>query len=253
MERQKISVVINTYNAALRLREVLDAVRDFDEILVCDMESTDETLAIAEEYGCRTVTFPRERYNIVEPAREFAIHQARHPWVLVVDADEIVTPELREYLYAFTEGDSAGLLIPRKNFFMGRFMRCLYPDYILRFFLRDKTRWPAVIHCSPEVDGKVERIPKDRRELAFVHLADESISARLRKTDQYSDNELPKKRRKNYGTGALVGRPLLFFLKTYFLKGAWRDGRPGFIKAVMEAFYQFVIVAKLIEERSGRL
>lgn len=131
MEKQKISVVINTYNAALRLREVLDAVKDFDEILVCDMESTDETLQIAAEYGCRIVTFPRGKHNIVEPAREFAIHRAQHPWVLVVDADEIVTPELRDYLYAFTQGGSDGLLIPRKNFFMGRFMRCLYPDYIL--------------------------------------------------------------------------------------------------------------------------
>lgn len=128
-------------------------------------------------------------------------------------------------------------------------MRCLYPDYVLRFFLKDKTRWPAVIHCSPEVEGKVERIPKSRTELAFVHLADESISTRLQKTDQYSTNELPKKRHKNYGTGALIGRPILFFLKTYCIKGAWRDGRAGFIKASMEALYQFVVVAKLIEEK----
>lgn len=252
MEKQKISVVINTYNAALRLREVLDAVKDFDETLVCDMESTDDTLKIAEEYGCRIVTFPRGKYNIVEPAREFAIHQAQHPWVLVVDADEIVTPELKDYLYAFTQSGGDGLLIPRKNFFMGRFMRCLYPDYILRFFRKDKTHWPAVIHCSPEVDGIVERIPKERKELAFVHLADESISTRLQKTDQYSTNELPKKRHKNYGTGALIGRPMLFFFKTYFLKGAWRDGRAGFIKASMEALYQFVVVAKLIEERAKK-
>lgn len=252
----KISVVINTYNAERRLAEVLEAVKGFDEVLICDMESTDSTLQIARDYGCRVVTFPRDKYNIVEPAREFAIHEAACPWVLVVDADEVVTPALQEYLYdhvrKFSDGDALGIEIPRKNYFMGRFMRCHYPDYILRFFLRDKTHWPAVIHCSPEVDGPVVRIPQSRLDLAFEHLADDTISSRILKTDQYSTNELPKKRHKHYGTLALILRPLHFFFKTYFLKKAFLDGRAGFIKSVLEAFYQFVIIAKLLEERTSK-
>lgn len=256
-DTNKISVVINTYNAEKHLRRVLDAVKDFDETLICDMQSTDSTLDIAREYGCRIVTFPRGKYNIVEPAREFAIHEASHSWVLVVDADEIVTKELKDYLYRFItlpqgEGGGAGLEIPRKNYFMGRFMRCHYPDYILRFFMRDKTHWPAVIHCSPEVDGPVVRIPKFRKDLAFIHLADDTVSSRLQKTDQYTANELPKKRHKNYGTATLIFRPMLFFFKTYILKKACLDGRAGFIKSCLEAFYQFVIVAKLLEERDTK-
>lgn len=140
----KISVVINTYNAELHLARVLEAVKDFDEILICDMESTDSTLEIAKKYGCKVVTFERKKYNIVEPAREYAIHEAKYPWVLVVDADEIVTPALREYLYQRISSSDCpeGLAIPRKNFFMGCFMRSHYPDYILRFFRQDKTHWP---------------------------------------------------------------------------------------------------------------
>ena len=92
---QKISVVINTYNAEQHLAKVLDAVKDFDEIVICDMESTDSTLDIARQYGCKIVTFEKKDYTIVEPARNFAIQSATYPWVLVVDADEIVTPELR--------------------------------------------------------------------------------------------------------------------------------------------------------------
>ena len=61
---QKISIVINTYNAASQLRETLESVRDFDEIVVCDMESTDDTVAIAREYGARVVTFPKNGHNI---------------------------------------------------------------------------------------------------------------------------------------------------------------------------------------------
>ena len=99
IEGKSISVVINTYNAQRDLEAVLESVKDFDEILVCDMESTDETVAIARRHGCRVVTFPKADHKSAEPARTFAIQSASCPWVLVVDADELVTPQLREELY----------------------------------------------------------------------------------------------------------------------------------------------------------
>lgn len=249
-EVSKISVVINTYNAEQHLQRVIDAVKDFDEVLVCDMESTDRTVSIAKENGCRVVTFPKAGHTIVEPAREFAIHEAAHPWVLVVDADELVTPELRNYLYEQTarQDGPAGIAIPRKNYFMGRFMRCHYPDHILRFFRRDKTHWPAIIHCSPDVDGRVEKIPAARKELAFEHLANDTIENIVSKTNQYTRNELERKRNKHYGTVALLWRPFFRFFKTYILKGAILDGRPGFIKSVLEGYYQFIFLAKKYEQ-----
>ena len=88
-----ISVVINTYNASQHLAEVLETVKDFDEVVICDMESTDNTLDIARKYGCKIVIFPRGNYQICEPARQTAIDAASCKWVLVVDADELVTPE----------------------------------------------------------------------------------------------------------------------------------------------------------------
>lgn len=246
----KISVVINTYQAALHLDRVLDAVKDFDEVLICDMESTDATLDIARKHGCRIVTFARREYNIVEPAREYAIHEATHEWVLVVDADEIITPQLRQYLYQRIQEASCpdGLFIPRKNYFMGRFMRCHYPDHILRFFRKDKTHWPAIIHCQPEVDGRVEKIPAKRRELAFEHLANDSVENIVSKTNQYTRNELERKQHRHYGTLAFLGRPLFRFFKVYILKGAVLDGVPGFIKAVLEGYYQFIFLAKKYEQ-----
>ena len=250
----KISVVINTYNAEQHLERVLGAVKDFDEILICDMESTDRTLEIASKYGCRVVTFARKQYNIVEPAREYAIHEAKHPWVLVVDADEIVTSELREYLYRRISSNDCpeGLAIPRKNYFMGRFMRSHYPDYILRFFRQDKTLWPPVIHCAPEVDGRVERIDKSRKELAFEHLANDTVSDILRKHDTYSSNEVPRRRHKRWGVGAMLLRPLFRFVKSYMIKGGFLDGKAGLIQALLDAHYQFAVVAKLIEERQQK-
>ena len=112
------------------MEAVIRSVEGFDEVLICDMESTDGTLDIARRMGCRIITFERKQYSIVEPAREYAIHEAQHEWVLVVDADELVTPELKDYLYRHIqqEGCADGLFIPRKNYFMGRFLRCHYPD-----------------------------------------------------------------------------------------------------------------------------
>lgn len=95
----KISVIINTYNASKHLKQVLEAVKGFDEIVICDMESTDNTIEIAKTFNCKIVTFKKGNHNIVEPARNFAIQQASHPWVLVVDADEVVPEQLKEYLY----------------------------------------------------------------------------------------------------------------------------------------------------------
>lgn len=250
----KISVVINTYNAERHLAQVLEHLQGFDEVLICDMESTDSTLQIAEAYGCRIVTFPRGLYTIVEPARQFALEQARHPWVLFVDADELVSPELRTYLYEHIQRPDAeaGIAIPRKNYFMGRFMHACYPDYILRFFRRDLTHWPAVIHASPVVEGKVLRLPRTRKELAFEHLANDSVHAILHKHNIYSDNELEKRAGKCYGLGALLLRPTARFLRSYLLKGGWRDGIPGFIHAVTDAIYQFAIVAKILEQRQRK-
>ena len=253
-EKGRISAVINTYNAERHLQEVIDALKGFDEVLVCDMESTDSTLEIAQRNGCRVVTFPKAGHSIVEPAREFAIHEARCEWVLVVDADEIVTPELRHYLYEQTTLADApdGIAIPRKNYFMGRFLHSAYPDYILRFFRRDKTHWPPVIHCSPEVQGRVVRIPQSRKELAFGHLANDSVSDILRKHNTYSTNEVPRRRHKNYGVGAMLLRPLFRFVKSYIIKGGFLDGKAGLIQALLDAHYQFAVVAKLIEERNKK-
>ena len=144
----KISVVINTYNAAAMLEEVIRAAEGFDEVLVCDMESTDDTVAIAERLGARVVTFPKADHKSAEPARTFAIQSALYPWVLVVDADEIITAELRDYLYQrISQPDCPqGLYIPRKGYFMHRLFA--YPDYQLRFFIREGTVWPPYVHTG---------------------------------------------------------------------------------------------------------
>ena len=255
-EENKISVVINTYNAEKHLQAVIDAVKGFDEVLICDMESTDSTLEIARKNGCRIVTFPKGEIRIVEPARQYAIEKAQYPWVLVVDADEIVPSSLRDYLYSrIADADNCpeAIAIPRKNYFMGRMMHSSYPDYILRFLRKDKSYWPPVIHTSPQVQGRIERIPRNRIDLAFEHLANDSVADIMRKNNTYSDYEMPRRRNKNYGLAAMLFRPLFRFFKAYILKKGFLDGVSGFIYAVLQATYQFTLVAKILETKDNEL
>ena len=251
-----ISVVINTYNAQEHLAKVLESVKDFDEVVVCDMESTDDTVKIAERYGCRVVTFPKNGHTCCEPARTFAIQAAQNPWVLVVDADEIVTPELRKALYEVEkegrregekEGRSpvAGYYIPRQNMFMGMFVRDFHYDYQLRFLVREGTEWPPTIHSLPKVPGRVEKL-KAPKEARLLHLMDETMHEYVAKMNVYTDNETEKKQ---YGVAALFWRPLWRFFKSYVMDGSFRMGVRGLIRSGMHAVYQFILVAKIIEKR----
>lgn len=245
--RDKISVVINTYNAEKHLEEVIKAVQSFDEVVVCDMESTDRTVEIAKRMGCKVVTFPKANHKSAEPARTFAIQSATSPWVLVVDADEIVTPELRDYLYNhIAMPDCAkGLYIPRKDYFMHRLFG--YPDYQLRFFIREGTEWPPYVHTFPTIQGRTAHIPRSRKDLAFIHLANDTIHMRLHKTNEYTDNEVAKKRGKHYGVLRLLFDPAWRFFHSYIIRGEFTKGVPGFINSVLDSYYRFIMIAKIIE------
>lgn len=245
----KISVVINTYNASRHLAEVLETVKDFDEVVVCDMESTDDTLKIAHRYGCRIVNAQPGEYRIPEPARTLAVQSASCKWVFSVDADELVTPELREYLYdrIRREDCPAGLYVPRRNRFLGR-LQHTSKDYQLRFMIKEGTYWPPHVHARPVINGTTERIPY-RKELCLEHLSDETIWEVVRKNNDYSESERDVKKHRQFGCWALIMRPVWRFCRAYFIHGGWRDGKRGLIRSALWAQYHFLVVAKMIEQR----
>ncbi len=246
----KISAIVHTYNAEKHLRECLQALAPADEILVVDMESTDSTVEIARQAGARVVVKPRGEHRIPEAYRDFAIHEARYPWVLVVDADELVPKALFDWLRAEIERDSSprAFLIPIKNYFMDHWMRCYYPDYILRFFHRDGAHWPYEIHSRVSHVGPEVTIPASRTDLAFVHLANEGVARTFTKMNAYTDREAIR-REATFKPWKILTDPPFRFFKTYVLKGGFRDGWPGFIHAVHDAVYRFSTLAKIQEKR----
>lgn len=243
-----ISVVINTYNAERHLAECLEAVKDFDEIVVCDMESNDRTVEIAQRYGYKIVTYPKGDCVSAEPARTFAIQSASSEWVLVVDSDEIITPELRQYLYERTQVDDGvkGLYIARLNKIFGAYNRGWSNDYQLRFFIREGTEWPPYVHTFPKVNGRVEKAP---RRYKMLHLADETTVQLIAKMNQYTDSEVDKKADRGFGVVALFTRPLFRFIASFFFRGGFRNGKRGLLGAIQEVIYQLVLVSKIIEKK----
>ena len=252
MSRNKISVVINTYNEESSLPEILEHVKDFDEILVCDMESTDNTVKIAETAGCHVVTFPKGEINIVEPARDFAIHKAAHEWVLVVDADEIVTDELRQYLYDYIQKPECAdaLLIPRKNYVMNIFMRNSYPDHQLRFMRKDKAQWPARIHAKPIIDGNIDKVPSENQKLALIHKS-MTVQTKLAKMNTYTSNEISKRKNEKVNLLGMIVKPTFRFVRHYIFKGGIFHGVSGLLLAVNEANYKFYTLVKIWEARNA--
>ena len=250
-KRASITVVINTYNAERIFDKCLESVKQADEIVVCDMHSTDRTIEIAQKYGCKIVY--HDKCPIVEPARNFAISQASSDWVLVLDADELVTPQLWEYLRNFANNppkDTTALEIPRETYCLGQKLRSMYQFRLRRFWKKGACEYSDFVHVPPVMlEGKSDYIHKRINGLAIQHYHIESIQSYLEKTNRYTDMELERFKEKGtkFSLFRLVTRPLFEFFKFYILKGGFLDGICGFIICTMNLQYKFIQLAKLYE------
>lgn len=232
----KISVIIITHDSSLYLDEVLRKVEGFDDILVCDLGSQDATLQIAHSRGARVVEYEYADNTTLERVREFAVSNALHDWVFIVEPNELVTDALRQYLYDFIsqKPDAAGLFIPRKNYLMHRMMKSSYPDYRLRFFRKAAVKWPNSRKDRPDVDGLLTSIPAARRDTAMIHL-----SRRFEQGRDRAGRAIALRARRNSARkvtlSMLMWRPTATFLDTYLRQGALFYGREGFIAAMENA------------------
>ena len=178
----KLSVTVITRNEAADVGAALASVRWADEIVVVDSESTDETVAIARASGARAVVRPWAGYGA---QKNYAAYLASHNWILSLDADERVTPELAEEVQrAMAQPVHAAFRVPRVTWHLGRWIRTTdwYPDEQLRLYDRTKARWTGqLVHESLEVGGSVGRL---RGELQ--HFAYRDISEHLETIDRYT-------------------------------------------------------------------
>ncbi len=244
----KISVVINTYNCEKTFKECLESVKNFDEIVVCDMYSTDKTLEIAKEYNCKIVM--HENVGFADPARHFAISNASNEWVLVLDSDEVVSEELKNYLYEFIKNEKnyTALAMPRVTYGWGEPLEVLYPDIITRFFKRDLVVYPPYVHGVAYVtEGETLKLTKKDKNLAIIHIQNRTVSGWLKIIDTYTDWEIEKLKQKNKNINFCyhTWKSLWIIFEKFFFKGGYKNGIRGFIICVlMFGLYKFIVGCK---------
>ena len=240
-----LSVVLITKNAARQIAACLESCRFADEIVVVDSGSSDDTIAIAKSYNAKVI---HQEWLGFGPQKQFAVQQARHDWVLCLDADEWLSPGLASEIKALPDNPQASAYrFPRSNKFMGRFLRHGegYPDLSLRLFDRRRARWSDhAVHEYVIADGPVENLKGD-----LMHESGEDIALYLTKQNRYTDLQAKAlfERGKKVGWPKLVFSPLLRFFKFYLLRQGFRDGVPGLVHISIGCFNSYIKYAKLIE------
>jgi len=242
----RLSVTVITKNEAADIGDALKSVAWADEIVVVDSHSTDDTLAIAKRHTDRVVV--REWAGYVEQ-KNHAASLANHDWILSLDADERVTPELAGEITKLMSGEppAAGFRIPRVTWHLGRWIRTTdwYPDHQLRLYDRRRARWTGVyVHEAVDVDGAIGHLRGELQHYAYRDIADH-----LETIDRYTTLAARQMREAGRRSGLLqmIGHPPLAFLRNYLAHGGIRDGAPGFIISAMNAYYVFLKFAKLWE------
>lgn len=242
----KLTVTVITRNESAHIAAALQSVAWADEIVVVDSRSTDDTVDIARQYATRVEVRDWPGYSA---QKNYAAQLASHDWILSLDADERVTPELAHEIRSLLDGTPAspGYRVPRVAWYLGRWIRSTdwYPDYQLRLYDRRAGRWNGrLVHESIELQGQPGSL---RHELQ--HYAYRDISHHLATIDRYTtlaaEQWLAEGRRTNAFEAAI--HPPLAFLRNYLLRRGIAQGGPGFLVSALNSYYVFLKLAKLWE------
>ncbi len=243
----KISVVLAVYNEEDNLSNCLNSTRDLaDEIVIVDGGSTDKTLDIAKEFNAKVIK--TDNPQIFHINKNKAIDAAFGDWILQLDADEVVTKQLSKEIRQIISEKSEinGYWIPRKNFFLDRFLTKggQYPDYTLRLYKKGKGRLPAQdVHEQAIVEGNVGYLKSD-----LLHLRDKTFSNYIERFNRYTDLLSTQIIDPNFFDYLFI-KPLFWFLKVYIRHRGYVDGFPGFVFALFSSLRFPVAYFKLINEK----
>jgi glycosyltransferase involved in cell wall biosynthesis len=268
-----VSVLVPTLDEELNLPDCLDSVSWADEVFVVDSYSRDRTVQIARERGAHVVQHPFESYSL---QKNWALNTLpfRNPWVLIVDADERVTPELKcEMETVLPNADCAGYYLNRRVIFLGRWIRHAgwYPNWNLRLFRHQLGRYDGrEVHEHVVLDGPAGYLRND-----LLHLDRRGLEAFVARHNRYStleaaarfkaESDAPDRARLPVSLLAspvqrkrfvrervwprVPAKPLVLFVYMYLLRRGFLDGRAGLALCVFHAFQEFMVGLKLAELR----
>jgi (heptosyl)LPS beta-1,4-glucosyltransferase len=254
----KISATIITLNEEANIGDACKSLAWADEIVVVDSGSTDQTRQIAEACGARVLT---RDWPGFAAQKQFAVEQTAHDWIFSLDADERVSDELKESIAKLREQPEAGLAdgyrIPRRSFYQGRWIKGggWYPDWQMRLFRKSRGRWqPRHIHESVKLDAGA-RAEKLSGDILHYSVRDSTHHHRMI-GERYAPLAAQQMFEENRRTSAMkiaTAAPAAF-VRSYFLKGGFRDGLAGITIASFAAHHAFLKHVLLWEKQksSGR-
>jgi len=245
-----LSVIVLTLNEERNIADCLESVRWADEVILIDSGSTDKTVAIARRYTANIQTIVWQGYGA---ARNYGVAQARGDWILWLDADERVMPELAEEIREIVRKDDpevAGYSVARRAFFLGRWIKHCgwYPSRVTRLFRRRKGKFSETrVHERLVVDGPVVETRHD-----LIHYTDPDLNHYFAKFNKYTSlaAEDLRAQGRRFSVVDLLIRPPFIFVKMYILRAGFLDGIQGFILSVLSSAYVFTKYAKLWESQN---
>ncbi len=250
MEPLKISSIIIAKNEEANIARCIESQKScIDEIVVVvDDSSADKTLEIVKG---ENVKYFHQKWMGYSKTKEFALSHAAGEWILWIDADEALTPELAAEINAFKRNtpEHSAYSIPRKAYFLGRWIlhSGWYPGRVTRLFNKKKAKFSeSDVHEHLIVDGSIGELGND-----LEHYTDPTIEHYYGKFNRYTSlaaDELAR-REKTFRVTDILLRPFFLFIKMYILKGGFLDGLQGFMLAVFSANYVFTKYCKLWEKK----
>lgn len=251
-----LSVYMITLNNGATIERALASVTDWAaEVVVVDSESTDGAKEIITRYTDRC-------YQLMtsDMAEKYGYAQSlcTSPWVLFIDADEWLTPEIKEEIEdLLTKGTGYdGFMVDRKNFYLGRVIKHggWYPDHEIRLYRKDRGRWAGGIHAKVHVEGRIGNLRN-----YYLHTPYSDTSHQIRTIERYSAAYADDLRAagRSFHLANLITRPLYRLFRDYLFKMGFLDGVPGLIIIASTMYYVFMKHAKLWEmereTRNGKL
>lgn len=240
----KITAIIPVKNEAKNIAAAIDSVSWADEILVLDSYSTDETVAIAQQKGVKVL---QRVFDSFGKNKNYAIEQASHPWVFILDADERITPKLQTEILNLlqTEPPKAAYWIYRQTYFMDKLVRYSgwQNDKVIRLFRKDLRYKEVNVHEEIAASESEVGVLKNK----LLHYTYTTVEQYLEKWDRYTTLSAKDRaaKTKEVTLFHLAVKPPVRFLRHYFLKLGILDGKVGFIISYMAAVSVFMRYLKL--------
>ncbi len=240
-----ISAIVIVHNQVALLKECMASLSWVDELIVVDLESTEDVKSVATQFSATYRLVPK--VSIVEKVRQSSLEYATHEYVLFLDPDETISPTLAPAIQAqIAEGKYDYLATPRQNYVFGSWVKHSrwWPDYQVRIFKVGVATWPTTLHGQPKLTGEEYRFPAEPS-FALTHQNYLSIDEWLEKNRRYARTEAEDRLHSGDSFTLLSATKLSIseLMSRFFAGEGYRDGLHGLMLAILQSFYYFLVYA----------